>query len=125
MFFINKQITNFDIKGFFGATELYLDGNPLNEFNPTNLLPSTLITLSFLGCGLESFNPTLALPASLESIILINNNMTTSSWNSDTAWISLLPSGGTRTFDASGNINTVTGTATATALSSKGWTVTP
>ncbi|PXY44537.1 leucine-rich repeat domain-containing protein [Flavobacterium hydrophilum] len=124
MNFQDSQAIGFNIKGWNDATELYIDGNPITSFDPDSI-PDSLVTLSFYGCSLTSFNPTSPMPATLESLILSNNDITTSSWNTDTAWISSLPSGSGRQFGADGNTNTVTGTATDTGVSAKGWTITP
>jgi hypothetical protein len=126
MNFQNMQLTNFDIKGFNDDAELYLDGNTsITLFNPTDI-PNSLVTLSFMGCGLTTFNPTSPMPPTIESIILNSNYINTSSWNTDTAWIASLPmGGGLRIFNAEWNWNTVTGTATESALIAKGWTITP
>jgi hypothetical protein len=72
-----------------------------------------------------SFNPTLPLPTNLQQLVLNNNKITITSWNSDTAWISLAPNGATLVSTANIPANGIVGTNTETLLLAKSWTVVP
>ncbi len=123
---------------------LTLSGNQIVTFNPTLALPSNLTNLLLSDNQIINFNPTVALPTSLEeldlasnqivnfnptnsSLISINNLgltsnlITTTSWNTNTAWITAVPNGGE--LFATLNTNAVAGTNTDTLLTAKSWTV--
>jgi hypothetical protein len=93
--------------------------NPLLKTFASNV-PSTLATFDFYGSSLNSVLLTgTKIP---NNFYLINNKMTTASWNAMNPWaLTLTPGSGT--FYASGNINTITGTTLQTTLVSKGVTV--
>jgi Leucine-rich repeat (LRR) protein len=94
-------------------------GNPLLKTFASNV-PSTLATFDFYGSSLNSVLLTgTKIP---NNFYLINNKMTTASWNAMNPWaLTLTPGSGN--FYASGNINTITGTTLQTTLVSKGVTV--
>nr|DAI89467.1 MAG TPA: stabilization protein [Caudoviricetes sp.] len=105
--------------------QLLLQVNEIITFNPTIALPNSLQQLILNANDIVSFNPTLPLPTNLQQLVLNNNKITITSWNSDTAWISLAPNGATLVSTANIPANGIVGTNTETLLLAKSWTVVP
>ncbi|GIZ10295.1 hypothetical protein [Flavobacterium sp. UMI-01] len=105
-----------------GLVELDAGGNGnITEFDPSNPFPSSLESLGLNSLSLSVFNPTIPLPSTLSYINLQGNDITTSSWNNDTAWINNLGNGGS--IYTAGNTNTIAGTNSESLLLAKSWTV--
>jgi hypothetical protein len=138
----DNKLSSFDVDltGNAYLTDLILSNNLITEWNQslgnvmsnfvlgqnvslktvvTNI-PSTLNTLDLVNCSINSVLLTgTKIPNTLS---LTNNEMTTASWNAMNPWaLTLTPGSGT--FNASGNVNTITGTTLQTTLVSKGVTV--
>ncbi|QOG04319.1 leucine-rich repeat domain-containing protein [Flavobacterium sp. MDT1-60] len=120
----NNQIVSFDLVNFLLPSNLKilsLGGNKISTFDPSVPLPDNLEFLSVLSCSIVSFNPTLPLPATLKNIRLEYNRITTSSWNTATAWISNLGNNGSINCEV--NYDSIIETASETLLRDKGWTI--
>lgn len=104
---------------------LLLNVNNIINFNPSIALPSSLKQLYLNANEIVNFNPTLALPSSLILLELPNNNITVSSWNTNTAWIAIAPNGATLNANNNTIANSIVGTNTETQLLAKGWTIIP
>jgi Leucine-rich repeat (LRR) protein len=108
-----------------GLQNLELNANEIVNFNPTIALPSSLTDLNLGSNQIVNFNPTIALPSSLIGLILNNNQMTLAGYVASQPWAT------NQTAFSSiceiqfiDNVDSVSGTALETILSSKNCTIT-
>ena len=102
-----------------GLEELHLQVNNISNFNPTLALPNTIKRMYLNANSLTSFNLTTGIPSGLQYLGLVNNHISMSSWNTNTAWINSAPNNAKIIAD-----NSIIGTTTFSLLTSKGLTIT-